>query len=145
MNKELIGDAQLMIAKLNRSAAHLEQILGSKNQQQIEDFLVHIDDVAINLGELIIRIEDTRQQMGETLLALENLASENDAEVANTIINANRAMEQMWETLDTVNDHIGTIMYNVEGSTRQLHEFSQAVRDNPARLIRGSGPHDEAD
>ena len=53
-------------------------------------------------------------------------------------------MEQMLGALEKVNEHVGTIMYNVEGSTRQLHEFSQAVRDNPARLIRGTEPHNEA-
>lgn len=144
VNQDLIGDVQSLIAKLDSSATQLEQIMGSENQQQIENFLGHIDDVALNLGDLITRIEETRRQMGETLLALKNLASENDEKLANTIGNTNHAMEQMLDALETVNEHIGTIMYNVEGSTRQLHEFSQAVRDNPARLIRGTEPHDEA-
>ncbi len=144
VNQDLIGDAQSLIAKLDNSAAQLEQILGSENQQQIENFLGHIDDVALNFGDLITRIEETRRQMGETLLALKNLASANEEKLADTIENANHAMEQMLDALETVNEHIGTIMYNVEGSARQLHEFSQAVRDNPARLIRGTEPHDEA-
>lgn len=144
LNQDLIGDAQSLIAKLDNSAAQLEQILGSENQQQIDNFLRHIDDVALNLGGLITRIEETRQQMGETLLTLKNLASENDEKLTRTIDNANHAMEQMLGALEKVNENIGTIMYNVEGSTRQLHEFSQAVRDNPARLIRGTEPHNEA-
>ncbi len=145
VNEDLIGDAQALIAKLDNSAQQLEKILGSANQQQIEKFLVHIDDVALNLNELISRIEGTRTQMGETLAALKNLASANDEKVASTIRNANSAMQQALEALTTVNEHVATIMYNVEGSTRQLHEFSQSVRDNPARLIRGSEPHDAAD
>ena len=53
-------------------------------------------------------------------------------------------MVEMREALRTVNEHLGTIMYNVEGSTRNLKEFSQAVRDNPARLIRGSEQQTDA-
>jgi phospholipid/cholesterol/gamma-HCH transport system substrate-binding protein len=145
INQDLIGDAQALIAKLDDSAEHLSKILGSENQRQIEKFLVHIDDVAVNMSNLISRIELTRNQMGKTLTALENLASDNNEAVAETIGNANVSMQQLREALTTINENLATIMYNVEGSTRQLHEFTQAVRDNPARLIRGSEASDEAD
>lgn len=145
LNEDLMDDAQALLAKLDNSAQQLEKILGSANQHQIEKFLTHIDDVAVNLNALITRIEVTRTQMSNTLLSLNNLASQNDKKVASAIHHANLTMQQALETLTTVNEHIATIMYNVDGSTRQLHEFSQAVRDNPARLIRGSESHDEAD
>lgn len=143
LNQDLIGDAQSLIAKLDNSAQQLEKILGEKNQKEIADFLVHIDDVAINLGSLISRIEATRKQMGDTLAALKNVALDNEEEIASAIQNANVSMQEMRAALTTVNEHMSTIMYNVEGSTRQMHEFTQAIRDNPARLIRGSEPHDE--
>lgn len=138
LNTELLGDAQVLVGKLNNSADHLEKILGAKNQAQIERFLVHIDEAAVNLNDLITRIESTRLQMGETLVAIENLASNNDEAIGAAVANANQSMLEMREALRTVNEHLGTIMYNAEGSTRNLKEFSQAVRDNPARLIRGS-------
>jgi phospholipid/cholesterol/gamma-HCH transport system substrate-binding protein len=145
LNQDLIGDAQKLIAKLDSSAERLQKLLGNQNEQQIAKFLVHIDDVAVNMNDLISRIESTRVQMGETLTTLENVALKNGEELAETVHNANISMRQMKEALTTINEHIDTIMYNVEGSTRQLHEFSQAIRDNPARLIRGSERHNEAE
>ena len=145
INKDLVGDAQALIVKLDGSAQQLEELLGSVNPRKVEKFLTRIDDVALNVNVLISRIEGTRVQMGETLLALKNLASENDEAVASVIRSANDAMKQALETLTIVNEHVATIMYNVEGGTRQLHEFSQAVRNNPSRLVRGSESHDEAD
>ena len=145
INKDLVGDAQALIVKLDGSAQQLEKLLGSVNPRKVEKFLTRIDDVALNVNVLISRIEGTRVQMGETLLALKNLASENDEEVASVIRSANDSMKQALETLTIVNEHVATIMYNVEGGTRQLHEFSQAVRNNPSRLVRGSESHDEAD
>lgn len=144
LNTELLGDARALVAKLGNSATQLEKILGSKNQAQIEKFLVHIDQAAVNLNDLILRIESTRQQMGETLVSIENLASHNDEAIGAAVANANQSMLEMRDALRTVNEHLGTIMYNVEGSTRNLKEFSQAVRDNPARLIRGSEPQTDA-
>lgn len=145
LNEDLIGDAQALIAELDNSAKHLAAILGSANQRRVENFLVHIDEVAVNLNELLSRIELTRVQMDETLAALANLAARNGEDLAGAIHNANISMHQMREALSTVNEHLGTIMYNVEGGTRQFHEFAQAIRDNPARLIRGSESHDEAE
>lgn len=138
INEDLIGDAQALLAKLDDSAQQLQKILGPENQKQIESFLGHIDDVAINMNDLITRIESTRIQMGETLAALEQVAVESGSEIGETVHNANVSMQQMRAALVTVNEHIGTIMYDLEGSARQLHEFSQAIRDNPARLLRGS-------
>jgi len=144
LNEDLIGDAQALIAELDDSAQNLNKILGGANQRQIERFLVHIDEVAVDSRALISRIELTRMQMSKTLAALEHLVLDNDEGVSSAINNANASMQQMRDALTTVNSHLGTIMYNVEGSTRQLHEFAQAVRDNPARLIRGTNAHDDA-
>jgi len=144
LNTDLIGDAQALVAKLDSSAKGLQKILGTKNQAQIEQFLVHVDEIALNLNDLITRIESTRQQMGETLVSIENLASNNDEAIANAVSNANLSMLEMREALRTINEHLGTIMYNVEGSSRNLNEFSQAVRDNPARLLRGTEPPADA-
>ena len=145
LNNDLIGDAQALVAKLDYSAQQLGTILGGENQQRIEQFLVHIGAAATSLNELISRIESTRVQMGETLVMLEDLAMDNSDEIAGAIHDASVSMREMRKALTTVNEHISTIMYNVEGSTRQLHEFAQAVRDNPARLMRGSRAHDKAE
>ncbi|MFT4584500.1 MAG: phospholipid/cholesterol/gamma-HCH transport system substrate-binding protein [Gammaproteobacteria bacterium] len=138
LNEDLIGDAQTLLAKLDHSAQQLNKILGAGNQQHIENFLIHMDDDALNLGGLISRIEMTRVQMGETLAALKHLVADNTKQFGTTVENANLSMQEMRSALQTVNEHLGTIMYDVEGSARQLHEFSQSVRDNPARIIRGT-------
>ena len=67
INKDLVGDAQALIVKLDGSAQQLEELLGSVNPRKVEKFLTRIDDVALNVNVLISRIEGTRVQMSETL------------------------------------------------------------------------------
>jgi phospholipid/cholesterol/gamma-HCH transport system substrate-binding protein len=138
LNEDLIADAQSVLAKLDHSVQQMNKILGPENQQHIEKFLTHLDDGALNLGGLISRIELTRVQMGETLAALKHLVADNSEQVGISVENASLSMQEMHDALKTVNEHLGTILYNVEGSARQLHEFLQSVRDNPARIIRGT-------
>lgn len=144
LNGELMVEAQALVAKLDDSAAQIQKIVGSKNRGQIEQFLVHIDQAAVNLNDLISRIELTRVQMGETLAAIKGLAENNDEAVGQAVKNANASMLQMRDALSTVNEHLHTIMYNMDGTTRNLNEFSRAVRDNPSRLLRKTEPADES-
>ena len=138
LNEDLMGDANALIAKFDDSAQQLEKILGSSNQKMIGDFLLHIDSAAVNFDQLLTRIEVSRKQMDDTLAALKNLTTDNDEKISNAVENATASMQQFHEALTTTNEHLGTILYNVEGTSRQLHEFSQAVRDNPALILRGT-------
>ena len=144
LNEDVMDAVQVLIARLDNSAKQLEKILGEDNEQQVSQFLVHIDAAAVNLNDLITRIELTRVQMGETLNSIGNLASSNEEAVSEAVANASDSMREMQAALAVINEHLDTIMYNIDGSTRNLNEFAKAVRANPARLIRGSeSPDDE--
>ena len=138
LNEQVLAEAAEMMEKLNDSASQLQQVLGPKNRGKFENFLVHIDDVAINLNALISRIEQTRQQMNGVLSSLDQLTSGNKERIAETIDNANSSVEEARKMMRSINTHLDSILYHAEGSTRHLHEFSKAIRENPTRLIRGA-------
>ncbi|MGR8950131.1 MAG: MlaD family protein [Gammaproteobacteria bacterium] len=138
LNGEVLVDAAEMMKKLNDSAAQLQQVLGSENRGKLKNFLTHIDDVAINLNDLISRIEQTRQHMNGVLTSLDDLTTGNSERVATTLDNANTSAEEARKMMRTINTHLDSILYHAEGSTRHLHEFSKAIRENPTRLIRGT-------
>ena len=138
LNEQVLVDAAEMMKKLNDSASQLQQVLGPQNRGKFENFLTHIDDVAINLNALISRIEQTRQQMNGVLSSLDQLTTGNTERIAETIDNANGSVEEARKMMRSINTHLDSILYHAEGSTRHLHEFSKAIRENPTRLIRGT-------
>ena len=124
--------------KVDDSASSLQQILGPKNRDEIERFLGQINDVAANLNGLVTRIEGTRQTMNGVLEGLGGLVIDNRENLASTLEGVDKSVHEMHRSLEAVNAHLDTILYHVEGSARQLHEFSRAIRENPARLLRGT-------
>ena len=114
-------------------------MLGDENRDTFSSFLTHIEDVALNLNTLVSRIEETRVQMNGVLASLDGLATDNKDTVASMLNNSDESMHEMKTMMHTINTHLDSILYHAEGSTRHMHEFAKAVRDNPARLIRGSG------
>ena len=142
VDQDLINEAVELLNHLDDSAQGLKALVDSGNQVRVRDFLEHIDDVAVNLNELIARIETTRLQMSGVLASLDALVAENRSEVKDTAKAAGTSMDELETALKTINQHLGTILYNIEGSSRHMGEFARAIRDNPSRLIRNT-PADE--
>jgi len=138
VNETILVEAAKLMQKLNASASQLEKTMSDDNREKFESFLGHIDEVAVNLNSLISRIEQTRTQMNGVLTSLDSLTSGNSERVAKTLDNANQSVTEAKEMMQSINSHLDSILYHTEGSARHMHEFTKAIRENPARLIRGS-------
>lgn len=137
LNQDLANQAQTVLQSLDASAQRLQRILGPENERRIGQFLGHIDDVALNLNQLVSRIEATRLQMNQVLSGIGQLVTDNDQDVAQAVRGARLSMQEMEATLSTINENIDTVMYHLEGSSRQMHELARALRQNPSRLLKG--------
>ena len=138
VDQELISEVVDLIKDLDDSAESLKLILGADNRLRVESFLVHIDDVSINLNELISRIELTRQQMGGVLGSIGALVEDNKSGVTGAVDTAEASVEELELALKTINQHLEMILFNLEGGSRHMSEFARAIRENPSRLIRNS-------
>ncbi|MEQ8663980.1 MAG: hypothetical protein RLW62_24445, partial [Gammaproteobacteria bacterium] len=58
----------------------------------------------------------------------------------NTVQSADESMMELEQAMRTINQHLGTIMYDVEGGARNMNEFARGLRENPARLLRQAPP-----
>jgi phospholipid/cholesterol/gamma-HCH transport system substrate-binding protein len=138
LDEDLINETVELINHLDQSARNLQTLLGDKNQARIASFLVHLNEVAVNLNALIDRIEDTRMQMNGVLGSVEGLVDDNKDKVSNAVTMAEDSMEELELALKTVNEHLNQILYNLESGSRHMSEFGRSIRENPSRLIRKS-------
>ncbi len=140
LEQDVLVETRSLLRHLDESARGIQAMVADGNQARVRDFLVHMDDVALNLNGLIGRIEDTRVEMNGVLASLGGVVSDNHAAIKNTVESADDSMTELERALRTINQHLGTIMYDIEGSARNMNEFARSVRENPARLIRQSAP-----
>jgi len=136
LNAELLPQAARTLTSLEASASRLERILGPENERRVGDLLLHVDTVAVELGDLIGRIEDTRQQMNGVLAGLDALVASNDRAIDESVEHARAALLRLESSLTTIDENIQGVMYHLEGSAEQTHELTRSLRQNPARLIR---------
>ena len=114
-----------------------EEILNAERQQQILDILDDVSETSGNLSSLTHDLLETRDQVHALLAALETLIDENQGDVS-------EAVKDLRYTLQSVSRHVDSIVWNAEGTSRNMFEFSRAIRANPGLLLRGGPPQDEA-
>ena len=111
---------------------------GLQHGQSGSGILSHVDDVAVNLNELIARVETSGAEADKLLVALDALATDNRDAVSAGLGAGRVSMRELQVALKTVNEHLGQILINLEGGTRNINEFARTIPGNPARLLRNS-------
>jgi phospholipid/cholesterol/gamma-HCH transport system substrate-binding protein len=135
-SQEIIDDLNSLLVKLNDSADRLLNVLDTDNQQHLDQILVNLEAASNALNELLIRIEGTRITMDGVLLNIDNLV-ENNKE------NVHASISDLHKSLSAVSRNINAIVHHMEGSSRNIHELSRQIRENPGLILRGSPQPDE--
>lgn len=143
VNQELAPQAAAVLARLDHSSARLERLLGPANEQRVGAILGHTEEAAVSLNRLLGELAGTRAQMEGTLKRIDALVAMNEGDITASVQHARTALERMEATLTVINEDVDTVMYNLAGGARQMHELSRALRENPSRILRSPEPAEE--
>lgn len=83
-----------------------------------------------DIAELTAGLKDSRHRLDTMLGSLDGVVTGNRDEMA-------AAVKDLRYSLQAVSRNIDSITYNLESTTRNFHEFSRQLRDNPGLLIGG--------
>ena len=129
-------DLKPLLTKLNKSAEKLMAILSEQNKENIDRILSNLETSSGDLGTLIRNVEQTRTTLDRIVVNVDRLIDENDEEMDSTLKDLKKSMY-------TVSQHIDAVVNDLEGSSRNMYEFTRQIRDNPSVLLRGTAPPDE--
>lgn len=97
----------------------------------------NVDTSAANFAELSTDLAETRQKLDNLLVVSEKILGENRSEVRKSI-------EDLKHVTDSLARHIDAVNQNIEGTARNMYEFSREIRQNPGLLLSGTSPQDNA-
>jgi len=138
-------DTKKLLAALNHTVDNMNRFLGEENQQHISGMLKNFDGMSENMNQLTRRFEQTRREIHKTATQLNKLVVDNRDAVSKTINASRMSAEELHTTLTTVAEHIDDLMYGLEGTIRNLNEFSREIRENPSLLISSSPQNDQGE
>lgn len=130
----LTAELKSALARLNRAASALESLASGENRERVASMLGNADQTAANLARLTADLEGTRA-------ALDELLADSRGVVAGSRQDIRASLAELRQTVQRVNG----MLYQLEGASRNMNEFSRQIRSNPAALIQGRPAADEAE
>jgi phospholipid/cholesterol/gamma-HCH transport system substrate-binding protein len=123
-----------MTDRFNKGSA---SVASPENVASLDHSIKNVEVVSGNLAKLSHELEATRRRMDNLFATLDSAATETKGPVT-------ESAKELKHSLSAVSRYIDSITYNLEGTSRNMHEFSRHIRQNPGLLLGGTPPKDEA-
>ncbi len=124
-----------LLTSLNQTANRLNSILNEKNESHVNDFLANANTFSEELSTISTDIGSLKNELQLFLKDSHQLIHENKNDLHKSIVG-------LADSSELLNNHLNTILYHLDGTSRNLHELSRSIRENPGLLIRGTKTED---
>ena len=141
----MVNKVDLLISNLNRTSEDLQKVFNVQNQENLTTFLNNMSNASTGLNQLVENIDDTRKSMDLLLSNIDNVIGDVNYMLEDNDGKMNASLTDLQKTLSVMSTHIDAITNHIEGSSRNMHEFTRQIKENPSLLIRSSAQTDKAE
>ncbi len=133
-----ISNASANFSQLSKDVnRNLKSILTPEMASTVQRSLDNFSLAAANIAQLTEDLGETRSEIDRLLISLSDTVGDNRPDLR-------RAIADLRYSLQSVAQHVDAVTYNLEGTSRNMLEFSRLLRQNPAVLLRGTARGDNA-
>ena len=133
---DMINKVDQLINNLNQTSENLKKMINNKNQENLASFLDNMSTISASTDELVGNLDETRKTMDVVLDDVGDMVETNSNKL-------DSSLADLQKTLLVISTHIDAITHHLEGSSRNMHEFTRQIKENPGLLIRGSAQTEE--
>jgi phospholipid/cholesterol/gamma-HCH transport system substrate-binding protein len=126
----ILQQVERLANTLNEVGDELRQVASAENRQHVEATVRNFDNASANLMTLTSKAD-------RLLTSLNEVVDGNREDIE-------RSIKSLRYVLGAIARDIDSINRNVEGTTRNMNEFSREIRQNPGLLLGGATPRDPA-
>jgi phospholipid/cholesterol/gamma-HCH transport system substrate-binding protein len=128
----ILANLEELSAQLAQAGQRVNQVLSAENRDEFRHILANLQDASA-------AVKGLAHDVSGVLAKVDGLVTENRA-------NVDQALLGLSHSLQAVARHIDAVTQDLEGTTRNMSEFSRRIRHDPGLLIRGgAGGADEGD
>jgi phospholipid/cholesterol/gamma-HCH transport system substrate-binding protein len=141
----MVNKVDVLINNLNQTSQDLQKVFNSQNQENLSTFLNNMSDASTGMNDLVANIDVTRQSMDVLLSNIDNVIGDVNYMLEDNDGRMKASLIDLQKTLSVISTHIDSITNHLEGSSRNMHEFTRQIKENPSLLIRSAAQPDKAE
>lgn len=119
-----------LVATLVRAAGRVDRAVSAKNVDTLERMLGNLEKASEEVGTFSRNLTASGERLDALLAEVDSLIGESRPDLRASASDLRRI-------LATVNEHAGAVAYHLEGTSRNMNEFSRQIRQNPGLLLGG--------
>ncbi len=116
---------------LNATLAPVQEVLSDTNVLAIGNTIQNVEEAAITLNAL-------GRELTGTMVKVDNLASNLDRLAEDNKGTVDQSLKDIRYTLSAVAATVDSLVHNLDGTARNMNEFSRLIRQNPGLLLDGT-------
>jgi phospholipid/cholesterol/gamma-HCH transport system substrate-binding protein len=128
----ILDDLQVASAALSGNTPRVADAV-QRGVTQVERILGNLDRASANVGVLVGRMDTAAISVNALIADVDSLMETSSPQIIGALADIRSSLLRVGETVDTVGHHL-------EGSSRNMHEFSRRIRDNPSVLLTSTAP-----
>ena len=132
----VLADIESFSATMDATAGRVGGLLTEERVAQIDNMLADMEATAGNFADLSGDLNDSRAQLSAAIEEVSTMLQDNRGDLT-------ESFSDLRYVLDSLARHVDAVAYNLEGTSRNMLEFSRQVRQNPGVLIRGTTPEED--
>ena len=117
--------------RLNETLDPIQELLKAENIQSVERTIGNAEEASRTLADL-------GADLRKTVATVDNMANNLDKLIEDNKGNIDQTLKDAQYTLRSVARSVDSIVYNLEGTARNMNEFSRLIRQNPGLLLDGT-------
>lgn len=138
----LLQNTNALVLRLDKAAGRVESMASEQNTQYLSNVLANLDTASRDMGGLLNNIDETRADMQQLIQKLEYTLDRSRPGMRVMVDDLELAVTDFRQSMRAVSENIGSVMYQLDGTTRNLQELSRELRNNPGAVLRSRAPGD---
>ena len=125
------SDSVARIGSSSFLAAKTIDIDRGESQVAVANSILNVEETTDNLAAI-------SRDLIKTMVKVDNLAGNLDRLLEDNKDNVDQSLKDLQYTLSAVSATVDSVVHNLEGTTRNMNEFSRMIRQNPGLLLDGT-------
>lgn len=148
---KIAGNIETFSGDMSKASNELRAFLTPENRKALEDMVANlsasagqIEKLVTTADELIRNANGVVSQTGGLVNNTNTLVTDTKGVVTENREKINATLADLHYVTESMSRHIDSINQNLEGTARNMYEFSRQIRKNPGLLLGGKAPRDQA-